>query len=155
MDLFDDEEVTTADKIDRPQEALDREAIDDFNKRNPRADGGMLVHPSADGSRPGYATDKTIKQALIDKRKVENITEETLSKFRKIIDDIEIKENKSLGQNVKHLPQDVTVDKLSRLKNLPEGYKRPAITKAVFKMILNEKGIKTYDNSGYLSKINR
>ena len=55
MDLFDDEEVTTADKIDRPQEALDREAIDDFNKRNPRAGGGMLVQPSADGSRPGYA----------------------------------------------------------------------------------------------------
>ena len=27
MDLFDDEQVTTADKIDRPQQALDREAI--------------------------------------------------------------------------------------------------------------------------------
>ena len=145
MDLFDGE-VTTADKIDRPQSSLDREAFDDFNKRNPMAGGGMLVKPSADGSRPGYATDKTIKQALIDKRKVENITEETLNKFRKIIDDIEIKENKILGQNVKHLPQDVTVDKLSKLKNLPEGYKRPAITKAVFKMILNERGIKTYDN---------
>jgi hypothetical protein len=132
-----------------------KNAINRFVKDNPRPDqlgrkdmagGGMLVKPTADGSRPGYATDKTIKQALIDKRKVENITEETLNKFRKIIDDIEIKENKILGQNVKHLPQDVTVDKLSKLKNLPEGYKRPAITKAVFKMILNERGIKTYDN---------
>ena len=55
MDLFDDEVVTTADKIDRPQRALDREAIDDFMKRNPMMDGGMLVQPSADGSRPGYA----------------------------------------------------------------------------------------------------
>ena len=55
MDLFDDEEVTTADKIDRPQRALDREAIDDFMKRNPMAGGGMLVQPSADGSRPGYS----------------------------------------------------------------------------------------------------
>jgi hypothetical protein len=146
MDLFDDEQVTTADKIDRPQQALDREAYSDFMKRNPMAGGGMLVQPSADGSRPGYATDETIKQALIDKRKVENITEETLNKFRKIIDNIKIKENKILGQNVKHLPQDVTVDKLSKLKNLPEGYKRPAITKSVFKMILNERGIKTYDN---------
>ena len=54
MDLFDDEVVTTADKIDRPQRALDREAIDDFMKRNPMAGGGMLVQPSADGSRPGY-----------------------------------------------------------------------------------------------------
>jgi len=145
MDLFDGE-VTTADKIDRPQQALDREMFEGANERLNKAGGGMLVQPSADGSRPGYATDKTIKQALIDKRKVENITEETLNKFRKIIDDIEIKENKILGQNVKHLPQDVTVDKLSKLKNLPEGYKRPAITKAVFKMILNERGIKTYDN---------
>ena len=40
MDLFDDEVVTTADKIDRPQRALDREAIDDFMKRNPQAEGG-------------------------------------------------------------------------------------------------------------------
>ena len=58
MDLFDDEQVTTADKIDRPQRALDREAIDDFMKRNPMAGGGMLVQPSADGSRPGYADEK-------------------------------------------------------------------------------------------------
>ena len=42
MDLFDDEVVTTADKIDRPQRALDREAIDDFMKRNPQADGGRI-----------------------------------------------------------------------------------------------------------------
>ena len=55
MDLFDDEVVTTADKIDRPQRALDREAIDDFMKRNPMAGGGMVVQPSADGSRPGYS----------------------------------------------------------------------------------------------------
>ena len=42
MDLFDDEVVTTADKIDRPQRALDREAIDDFMKRNPMAGGGRI-----------------------------------------------------------------------------------------------------------------
>jgi len=148
--LINSGQLTTASNIPQPdpkESVREIELFNRFNKDYPNyADGGMLVQPSADGSRPGYATDKTIKQALIDKRKVENITEETLSKFRKIIDDIEIKENKILGQNVKHLPQDVTVDKLSRLKNLPEGYKRPAITKAVFKMILNEKGIKTYDN---------
>jgi hypothetical protein len=58
MDLFDDEQVTTADKIDRPQQALDREAYSDFMKRNPMAGGGMLVQPSADGRRPGYAVAK-------------------------------------------------------------------------------------------------
>ena len=33
MELFDEDEVTTADQIDRPQQALDKEAFDDFNKR--------------------------------------------------------------------------------------------------------------------------
>ena len=56
MDLFDGE-VTTADKIDRPQQALDREAFDDFNKRNPMAGGGMLVQPGFGGVRQGYAGD--------------------------------------------------------------------------------------------------
>ena len=42
MDLFDDEQVTTADQIDRPERALEREAIIDFIKRNPQADGGRI-----------------------------------------------------------------------------------------------------------------
>jgi hypothetical protein len=58
MDLFDDEQVTTADKIDRPQQALEKEAIDDFMKRNPMAGGGMLVQPGFGGTRQGYAKDK-------------------------------------------------------------------------------------------------
>ena len=41
MDLFDGE-VTTADKIDRPQQALDREMFEDANKRFNKAGGGML-----------------------------------------------------------------------------------------------------------------
>ena len=61
MDLFDDEQVTTADKIDRPQRALDREAYSDFNKRNPMAGGGMLVQPGFGGVRQGYAT-STVKK---------------------------------------------------------------------------------------------
>jgi len=65
MDLFDGE-VTTADKIDRPQRALDREAIDDFIKRNPMAGGGMLVQPGFGGTRQGYAQPegKTKKKTL-------------------------------------------------------------------------------------------
>ena len=54
MELFDDEEVTTADKIDRPERALDRQAIDDFMERNPLAGGGMLVEPGFGGVRQGY-----------------------------------------------------------------------------------------------------
>ena len=55
MELFDDDEVTTADQIDRPQQALDREAYEDFMKRNPLAGGGMLVQPGFGGVRQGYA----------------------------------------------------------------------------------------------------
>ena len=55
MELFDDDEVTTADQIDRPQQALDREAYEDFMKRNPLADGGMLVQPGFGGVRQGYS----------------------------------------------------------------------------------------------------
>lgn len=58
MDLFDDEQVTTAEKIDRPQRALDREAIDDFMKRNPMAGGGMLVQPGFSSTRQGYKEDR-------------------------------------------------------------------------------------------------
>ena len=57
MDLFDDEQVTTADQIKRPERALEKEAIDDFNKRNPMAGGGMLVQPGFGGTRQGYAGD--------------------------------------------------------------------------------------------------
>jgi hypothetical protein len=42
MDLFDDEQVTTADKIDRPERAIEKQAIDDFMKRNPMAGGGRI-----------------------------------------------------------------------------------------------------------------
>ena len=53
MDLFDEGEVTTADKIDPPENPYK-----EFEDRNPLAGGGMLVQPSADGSRPGYAVAK-------------------------------------------------------------------------------------------------
>ena len=69
MDLFDGE-VTTADKIDRPQSSLDREAFDDFNTRNPMAGGGMLVQPSADGSRPGYDGRKNRKVSYDTENKI-------------------------------------------------------------------------------------
>ena len=63
MELFDEDEITTADKIDRPERALEKEAFDDFNKRNPMAGGGMLVQPGFGGTRQGYRSDKAIKAA--------------------------------------------------------------------------------------------
>ena len=62
-------DVTFADKIPQPpvrQDVETIEAINRFNRANPRtekAGGGMLVQPSADGSRPGYRSEKAIKAA--------------------------------------------------------------------------------------------
>jgi len=74
MDLFDDDEVTTADKINRPepkQSVKEIELFNEFNIRNPLAGGGMLVQPSADGRRPGYsiASEKVINFAKQFKEK--------------------------------------------------------------------------------------
>ena len=82
MDLFDDEVVTTSDKIDRPQRSLDREGIDDFMKRNPMAGGGMLVQPGFGGTRQGYAGSKGYVKPLSFKT-LENSTELMFSYFFK------------------------------------------------------------------------
>ena len=42
MELFDEDEVTTADKIDRPQKALDREMFQDASQRFNQAQGGRI-----------------------------------------------------------------------------------------------------------------
>ena len=58
--LVDSGQLTTASNINRPEPTARVKQIDlfnEFNTRNPKADGGMLVKPSADGSRPGYAKD--------------------------------------------------------------------------------------------------
>ncbi len=57
--LFKSGQLKLASEIDQPAKRPDvetTEAINAFIKRNPveKADGGMLVKPSVDGSRPGY-----------------------------------------------------------------------------------------------------
>ena len=105
MDLFDGE-VTTADQIDRPQQALDREAIIDFNKRNPMAGGGMLVQPSADGSRPGYAKDDKLptKKNQIGKDDFINLVnqnkDKTYNEFVEILKNYKTKDNKPFTKNI-------------------------------------------------------
>ena len=53
--LIRSKQITTASNINRPRQAQVRQIFEDFNERNPLADGGMLVKPSTDGSRPGFA----------------------------------------------------------------------------------------------------
>jgi hypothetical protein len=80
MDLFDDEQVTTADKIDRPERAIEKQAIDDFMKRNPMAGGGMLVQPGFGGVRQGYKKDGFNKMNLERRLKAYNDLKKTYGK---------------------------------------------------------------------------
>ena len=66
MELFDEGEVTTADKIDRPQKALDWEMFEDFNKRNQMAGGGMLVQPGFGGTRQGIMEEAGQEKILVE-----------------------------------------------------------------------------------------
>ena len=57
QEMYGDDVITTADKINRPDPkpiVKEIEIFNEFNRRNPKADGGQLVAPSVDGSRPGY-----------------------------------------------------------------------------------------------------
>ena len=77
------DQVKFASDLARPNpkpEIKEIEAINAFIKRNPRADGGMLVQPSADGSRPGYAKDKEIKKSLTAEKIVSDY-KKTVAKF--------------------------------------------------------------------------
>ena len=58
QEMYGDDVITTADKLERPPKTVVREIFEDFNTRNPKADGGQLVAPSVDGLRPGYAGKK-------------------------------------------------------------------------------------------------
>ena len=60
MDLFDDEQVTTADQVDRPERAIEKQAIDDFMKRNPQADGGRIPFQKA-GEVKDFSSLKNIR----------------------------------------------------------------------------------------------
>ena len=47
LDMFEEDFVIPASKMERPQSALDREMFEDFNKRNPQADGGRIPFAKA------------------------------------------------------------------------------------------------------------
>jgi len=113
--------ITTASNINRPREPkiivpnLYEEFTlrnPEFTFRNPKADGGMLVKPSIDGSRPGYAKDKEIKKSLT--------AEKIVSDYKKIIAKFSMKEdlskapsfenyiNNKYGKNAKSIRMRVT-----------------------------------------------
>ena len=111
MDLFDGE-VTTADKIDIPKPREDVqtiEAINRFMRDNPpgMADGGMLVKPSVDGRRPGYAKISKISRDL---KQTPTRTDISVEK-QKVVDDVLeqlVKEGKTSFEKVSEVIEKIT-----------------------------------------------
>jgi hypothetical protein len=85
QELGEDKITTTSDpKIKRPEKALERDMYKDFMDRNPLAGGGMLVQPSADGSRPGYA--KTAREKNIARKAREKLPDAYITPLRRKFD---------------------------------------------------------------------
>jgi hypothetical protein len=59
---------TPASAIQRPKKVLEIEAFQDFNVRNPKAGGGMLVQPGFGGTRQGYKGRKGSAEDAINRR---------------------------------------------------------------------------------------
>mgnify|MGYP003108676268 CR=1 FL=1 len=126
IDLFDEGEVTTADKIDPPENPYK-----DFMDRNPMMDGGMLVQPSADGSRPGYAKQVETRE-YISYKKYPGVFKRTDGKTSRIKYRIDYMNNE--GNRVKFTspesfknPADAEkarnkqIQKLEKELNIPKG----------------------------------
>ena len=112
MELFDEGEVTTADKIDRPERALEREAIDDFMKRNPQADGG----------RTGFA--KGPPKEMVDELEQIKLKTEPLNKGEKL------KLYKSYD--------DLFKQEYKRLVEIGDPFSKTDLNRAVINKIVNE-----------------
>ena len=70
--------------IERPKRILEIEAFQDFNKRNPKADGGMLVQPGFGGTRQGYAGRTAKKITDFPPEVQERIKEYGVEKYNKL-----------------------------------------------------------------------
>jgi len=132
MELFDDEEVTTADKIDPPEENPYRA----FMERNPPelADGGMLVEPGFGGTRQGYRSAKAQKSkeksaVKFDKFRVKIPTGEFVGEGRDKSEIFKIKNIKSgsvrytvtgAGGGKRKLYTSIEDVKKAKLKSLPD-----------------------------------
>ena len=107
MELFDEGEVTTADQIDRPERALEKEMYKDFMDRNPLAGGGMLVQPGFGGTRQGYAEPVGNRKGQFTTKAMDNVSDAILKAYAK--DDIQI-----LFEKGKNNPQGLLTPKDSK-----------------------------------------
>ena len=81
QELVDSGQLTTASNINRPEPTARVKEIDlfnEFNIRNPKAGGGMLVQPGFGGTRQGYREEARFKQEGLKTRvsdKIRNLIE--------------------------------------------------------------------------------
>jgi len=151
--------------VDKKPEIEQTEMFNRFNKANPRqdmADGGMLVQPSADGSRPGYSKSKMGKSKLGEG--MENIFKEKIGpgKFRYSIQIKRKKYGQVIGEEnlpalkkkrdqvIKKLyPNRITNEDFAKLKNLK---KYENMDSAQFAKVLNDKGFTTISGKEWNQK---
>ena len=74
---------TPASAIQRPKKVLEIEAFQDFNKRNPKAGGGMLVQPGFGGTRQGYKEEARFKKEGLETR-ISNKVRDLIGKIEPI-----------------------------------------------------------------------
>ena len=97
QEMYGEDVITTADKLERPPKALEQQMFQDFDIRNPRADGGQLVAPSVDGLRPGYRGDiEKTKTLNLIKNKMEPLNKGEKLKLYRSYDDLFKQEYKRL-----------------------------------------------------------
>ena len=109
MDLFDDEQVTTVDKIDRPERALEKQAIDDFMNRNPMAGGGFI--------KGLYRGVKGLQQGKIEKELMNKYKSQGMDLLEAIN-----KANPEANEIVKNRKLKVIQDKLNETNVLTDDY---------------------------------
>ena len=121
-------DVTFADKIPQPPVRQDVETMDAINafirrERQQKAGGGMLVQPSADGSRPGYANPKgnpEFGKTITGAKFKDTIRPQNLEKLKKLEEII----TKSNSQYKKSLTSKAALE----LAGFKDGYQAIATT---------------------------
>jgi hypothetical protein len=166
QEKYDDPDIVVkASDIKRPQSALDREMFEDANRRFNQADGGrigfddggMLVQPSADGSRPGYREpiiQRKVRQYLKNLPKNSEVVILDIAKELKIdrgtIDKV-LNEKEIKNKNFKIMRRAGFITNEDFIKEFKKYQKSDEFitgTDKEFAKYLNDKGFKAENKSG-------
>jgi hypothetical protein len=109
--------------------------FEDFEERNPAAEGGRMRFDDGLSAK---------KMPKIELDRINNPSQEALDEISSIIDKY-TKTSNVAGKEIKHLSKDGPVDQIFK-EIKTKGYKKPSISKELFKQVLKSKGITTYDN---------